>query len=870
MVKSTVGDICRPGGKEGILIPFSDSERQASDWLRAPIYVMSLVWCFIGVSIGADLFVSSIEAITAVRKKVRLKNGRLLTLKVWNDTVANLSLMALGSSAPEIFLSFIELAKNEMYIGDLGPSTIVGSASFNMLVIVAVCMVAIPEGEERKIKDLNAFYVTAAFSLFAYMWLCGILVSITPDRVDITEAATTLGMLPVLIWISYLIDVGDLRALCFVRIFKGSRHEDMSDHQDDPGALSFTEGDLMSVSRPSTEEEVSIYLSRDDFKEAITCSYRTESFNALPGYDYEHTEGTVEFAKGVDEVQIPVTVLPNKRAQACREFFLIVEDPGLVAGSNQEIFFDHHRNGGPECGIITVSIGMDEKRPHSYLGRYVNFDKFHMGMMAWKEQWESCLLVNGGWEEQAEASKVDWLWHIITFPWNFMFCMVPPTTFFNGWGCFTGCLILIAVITAIISDLAELFGCVMGVPDATTAITFVAFGTSMPDLFASLAAAKMDPTADAAIVNVTGSNCVNVFLGLGGPWTLAAIYWSMQARDSPIGVEWSKRFPEMAKIVGPDRCNFVVGSQNLGFSVLMFGSAFTVAIIILIARRKLVGAELGGPVCLKWFCFVCFIFMWAGWVFIVTWRILRYDHMDMVEQLMMLGLVGSLESIVAMGCFGAIVFHWRRNPHVEQVDDSDIPVATSRNLTDAEAADAPFQVRSMRSFQRSCSLSADSWNSAITKLDSESRRAERRPSFVMLRTKTRDSHDSSASSLCSIVESIIQSSEEDPTYNNSPPNALQGLRSEATCLDPNAPVVTLIDAECAACELESFDFPAEHELPPVPLSMHLQTISHSDVVISRSDSYGNDCASIEYGGNPCDGCCTPRNTICTPRQDTKR
>ena len=59
-------------------------------------------------------------------------------------------------SAPEIFLSFIEIAKNKMYVGDLGPATIVGSASFNMLVIIAVCMVSIPVGEDRRIKDRRA------------------------------------------------------------------------------------------------------------------------------------------------------------------------------------------------------------------------------------------------------------------------------------------------------------------------------------------------------------------------------------------------------------------------------------------------------------------------------------------------------------------------------------------------------------------------------------------------------------------------------------------------------------------------------------------------------------------------------------------
>ena len=47
----------------------------------------------------------------------------------------------------------------------------------------------------------------------------------------------------------------------------------------------------------------------------------------------------------------------------------------------------------------------------------------------------------------------------------------------------------------------------------------------MPDTFASMAAAKMSTNADSAIGNVTGSNSVNIFLGLGLPWVIAAHYY---------------------------------------------------------------------------------------------------------------------------------------------------------------------------------------------------------------------------------------------------------------------------------------------------------------------------------------------------------
>ena len=48
-----------------------------------------------------------------------------------------------------------------------------------------------------------------------------------------------------------------------------------------------------------------------------------------------------------------------------------------------------------------------------------------------------------------------------------------------------------------------------------------------PDTFASKAAAIQDVYADASIGNVTGSNAVNVFLGIGLAWSVAAIYWAL-------------------------------------------------------------------------------------------------------------------------------------------------------------------------------------------------------------------------------------------------------------------------------------------------------------------------------------------------------
>ena len=89
--------------------------------------------------------------------------------------------------------------------------------------------------------------------------------------------------------------------------------------------------------------------------------------------------------------------------------------------------------------------------------------------------------------------------HIISLPWKVVFSIIPPTEWCNGKPTFVVAICLIGLVTAFISDLASLFGCVAGLEDAVTAITFVALGTSLPDTFASRTAAIMDQTADASI-----------------------------------------------------------------------------------------------------------------------------------------------------------------------------------------------------------------------------------------------------------------------------------------------------------------------------------------------------------------------------------
>lgn len=154
----------------------------------------------------------------------------------------------------------------------------------------------------------------------------------------------------------------------------------------------------------------------------------------------------------------------------------------------------------------------------------------------------------------------------------------------------------IGIITGVVGSVAELLGCVLHMSPAITAITLVAIGTSLPDTFASVTAAQNSQYADAAVGNVTGSNSVNVFLGLGLPWTLSAIYGDIHNKP------------------------YLVPAGTLGFSVMMFLITSLVCFALLAIRRIVIGGELGGPVTSRW---ITAIMCFSLWVIYIVFSILN-------------------------------------------------------------------------------------------------------------------------------------------------------------------------------------------------------------------------------------------------------
>uniref|UniRef100_A0A4W5NCT7 Solute carrier family 8 member 2b n=1 Tax=Hucho hucho TaxID=62062 RepID=A0A4W5NCT7_9TELE len=856
--------VCRPGTLLPVWKPLGPG--LGDQVARAVVYFTCLMYMFLGVSIIADRFMASIEVITSQEKEVTITmpsgETSVATVRIWNETVSNLTLMALGSSAPEILLSVIEVCGHGFEAGELGPGTIVGSAAFNMFVIIAICVWVIPEGETRKIKHLRVFFITAFWSIFAYIWLFLILSVISPGVVEVWEALVTLLYFPVCVILAWIADrrllfykymakryradkhgivvetEGDTTPKGFEMIMDGkfppgggeldeSRKEvirilkqlkqkfpdkeldqlvDLANyyallHQQKSRAFYRIQATRMMTgagnvlkrhaadhSRRAAAVDEEVVCEDDDLTEcshlafesthsqcmencgvlrlAVVCQgglgestfyldYRTEDGSANAGSDYEYSEGTLVFKPGETRKEIKVGIIDDDIFEEDEHFFVRLlnlrigdaegmfesDEPGarpkgrlvepLLAtvtildddhagiftfrnrlvrisesvgtmeisvvrnsGARGTVILPYHtedgtaKGGGVDyedtqgelefsndqttqtlqvriiddeeyekkenffivleeprwlkrgiSGVCTRSVAEEEEarriaemgKPilgeHSRLEVVIEesyefkstVDKLIkktnlalvIGTHSWREQFVEAVTVSAGdgddddeeGREERLPSCYDYVMHFLTVFWKVLFAFVPPTEYWNGWACFFVSISVIGILTAIIGDLASHFGCTVGLRDTVTAVVFVALGTSIPDTFASKVAATQDQHADASVGNVTGSNAVNVFLGIGVAWSVAAVYWKVQGKE------------------------FRVDPGSLAFSVTLFTSfAFICMGVLLFRRRPSIGGELGGPRTARIITSLLFLGLW--FLYVLFSSLEAYCHIE--------------------------------------------------------------------------------------------------------------------------------------------------------------------------------------------------------------------------------------------------
>ena len=336
----------------------------------------------------------------------------------------------------------------------------------------------------------------------------------------------------------------------------------------------------MTVSESDGFAEI-VLIRKGGCRGPLNVVLATANASAVSPHDYiglPEGGAIVSFADGETEKSVKIEIVDDAEWEK-DEMFSVTLSP--APGADGSTVSD------PKFTEITINDNDTVRSLVEKATRFMNFNRhrYALGKDVWADQiWEAVRWPSGD-------GTVACVVHVILWPWKFLASTCPPTFWFGGKLAFVIALVYIAFITAAIGDIAGMFGCAIGLSDAVTAFTFVALGTSLPDCFASRTAAIQDKTADASIGNVTGSNAVNVYLGLGLPWMVASIYWRIEGPTC----EWQARYP--GAIDNYSKGGFYVPAGNLGFTVGVFCGCAVVAFSLLLFRRVSSGAELGkgGP-----------------------------------------------------------------------------------------------------------------------------------------------------------------------------------------------------------------------------------------------------------------------------------
>ncbi|XP_069137491.1 sodium/calcium exchanger 1-like isoform X7 [Argopecten irradians] len=311
-----------------------------------------------------------------------------------------------------------------------------------------------------------------------------------------------------------------------------------------------------------------------------------------PNVDYVHTEGILTFTHAETSKTIDINIKKDAKIadeEGSKNFIIAIKNPSLGAKIGQRSATVCHINKESVDDRIADVINAEGEEEEEDV--------------SWGAQFVSALTIEGSTDEDGndvDPTWVDYLLHFLTILWKVIGACVPPTKYLGAWPTFVLSLLYIGALTFLVEQLGHLIGCVIGLKTSVTGITIIALGTSLPDTFASRTAARQDEHADAAIGNVTGSNSVNVFLGLGLPWVLSTSY------GLATGTEYK------------------VPSGNLTQSVIIFTILGFLCIVLLILRRKFVGGELGGSnAYVKWGTSILLLLFWC--IYILLSSLKAYD-----------------------------------------------------------------------------------------------------------------------------------------------------------------------------------------------------------------------------------------------------
>ncbi|XP_029113328.1 sodium/potassium/calcium exchanger 3 isoform X2 [Scleropages formosus] len=469
------------------------------------LHVLCAIYMFYALAIVCDdYFVPSLEKIS--------ENLHL------SEDVAGATFMAAGSSAPELFTSLIGVFITK---GDVGVGTIVGSAVFNILIIIGVCGIFAGQTVTLTWWPLFRDCVFYIFSVLA------LILVIYDEKVIWWETIILISMYGIYI----LIMKFNTQIWGFVEqrcvgpghpcIVNGRRRDGAvgeGGSNCDTSMVLLRKGNRSGQESPvvMVDELFSLHPHQFSFSEASLRIMITQHFSPRTRLSMagrmliNERQRLIRNRSPGGSSGSGAEDTPVKRNSEVQVGSWGIENGGTLENERQPLEDPRERG---EAGMLEGDMEVENVPPEDLEDdegdetfRPLKIPGGHCDRVKWLVSWPLCLLLYC-----TVPNCVHPRWH----RW-FMVTFVASTL----W---------IAIFSYLMVWMVTIISFTLDIPDVIMGITFLAAGTSVPDCMASLIVARQG-MGDMAVSNSIGSNIFDILLGLGFPWalrTLVVEYGSM-------------------------------------------------------------------------------------------------------------------------------------------------------------------------------------------------------------------------------------------------------------------------------------------------------------------------------------------------------
>jgi len=539
-------------------------EESNMGWIGFPIWVLLAVYLMAGQFVICEEYFVPILAQLGNRLKME-------------EDVQGATLLAVGSSSPELFTALIGAILYPE--ANVGPSTNVGSAVFNLCVIIGLSAIFAPRSVKLQmvpfLRDSICYMVGLVILYMSYA-------VVTPGSMDIIESIVLVAWWALYAFFVYRTDLLKARCCCCIpEAEKENVEHEMEPVDDDEAA------DAMGAEAERPGQSV---IRRSKFGNKIGVSFDRRGGPVL---DMDYCPNNIRMSRAIpedvatddDTVQRLVDDLNRRQRVNVNKGWIVVVMPGegkLRGGggtSQHGPVSDQDESG--RAGADPMSSNMLYVRRRTFLETLTHSAEL-------RDHREDA-------DEHGEGGHGGLL-HKALMPWTKLFSVSMPSP--EGKFVTNHIYLSIAVIVAwlglltfFVVDFCTKIGECIGMTTALLGITLLAVGSSLPDCISSVIVARQ-MKIDMAVANAFGSNIFDVNLCVGFSFLMGSIVSAIGGGGTSIDLGDHDQLVQVDELIiaaalylvilwGMIWCSLFKLEKWIGYVLLVMFAAFIVTFTVL-------------------------------------------------------------------------------------------------------------------------------------------------------------------------------------------------------------------------------------------------------------------------------------------------